>query len=219
MKAATSTDELRRFEPISDAVILVAVERAERYEYPNAWSEKGVYWTTLIAHLGFVHDSWTTRKLRPQVQALIDAGLIARTQNARRVRWSLTDAGAVAATRARLDGQVSLPDSPVRRQWQRARSEAAEKIEGIRARLGDELHHALALLDEGGDYFAWYGASDCLSRECRRLGGAVFCLDEWDEPDDEHPDCDHESSANSHVREAISALRPISLMGGDDDEQ
>jgi hypothetical protein len=219
MKAATSTDELRRFEPVSDAVILVALDRAERYEYPNPWSEKGVYWTTLVAHLGFVRDSWTTRRLRPQVQALIDAGLIVRTQNARRVRWSLTDAGAVAETQARLDGQVSLPDSPVRRQWRRARSEAAEQSEGIRARLGDELRHALALFDAGGDSAAWYRASERLSRECRRLGGAVFCLDEWQEPDDEHPDCDRESQANSRVREAMSALRPIGLMGGDDDEQ
>jgi hypothetical protein len=219
MKAGTSTDELRRFEPVSDAVILVALDRAERYEYPNPWSEKGVYWTTLVAHLGFVRDSWTTRRLRPQVQALIDAGLIVRTQNARRVRWSLTDAGAVAATQARLDGQVSLPDSPVRRQWRRARSEAAEQSEGIRARLGDELRHALALFDAGGDSAAWYRTSDRLSRECRRLGGAVFCLDEWDEPDDEHPDCDRDSQANSRVREAISALRPIGLVGGDNDEQ
>jgi hypothetical protein len=37
--------------------------------------------------------------------------------------------------------------------------------------------------------------------------------------DDEHPDCDRESSANSRIREAMSALRPIGLMGGNDDEQ
>jgi len=217
--SARSDSELRRYEPISDAVILVALDRAERYEYPNPWSEKGVYWTSLVAHLGFVRDSWTTRRLRPQVQALIDAGLIVRTQNARRVRWSLTDAGTVAATQARLDGQVSLPDSPVRRQWRRARLEAAEQSERIRARLGDELRHALALFDAGGDSAAWYRASERLSSACRRLGGVVFCLDEWQQPDDEHPDCDRESSANSRVREAISALRPISLMGGDDHEQ
>jgi hypothetical protein len=217
--SALSDSELRRYEPVNDAVILVALDRAERYEHPNPWSEKGVYWTALIAHLGFVRDSWTTRRLRPQFQALTDAGLIVRTENARRVRWSLTDAGAVAATQARLDGQAHLPDSPVRRQWQRARSEAAEQIEGIRARLGDELRHALELLDAGGDSAAWYRASDRLSRESRRLGGAVFCLEEWEEPDDEHPDCDRESSANGRVREAISALRPITLMGSNDDEQ
>jgi hypothetical protein len=208
--SARSHSELRRYEPVSDAVILVALERAERHEFPNPWSEKGVCWTVLVTHLGFVRDAWTTRKLRPQVQVLIDAGLIVRTQNGRRVRWSLTDAGAVAATQARLDGHVSLPDSPVRRQWRSARSEAAEQIEGIRARVGDELCQAIALFDAGGDSAAWYGASERLSRECRRLGGAVFCLDEWDEPADEHPDCDRGAPANRRVREAISALRPIS---------
>jgi hypothetical protein len=88
----------------------------------------------------------------------------------------------------------------------------AEQIEGIRARLDDELRHALAVFDAGGDSAAWYRASERLSRECRRLGGAVFCLDEWEEPDDEHPDCDRESQVNSRVREAITALNPISLM-------
>jgi hypothetical protein len=116
--SARSDSGLRRYEPVSDAVILAALDRAERYESPNPWSEKGVYWTVLVMHLGFVRDSWTTRKLRPQVQPLIDAGLIVRTQKARRVRWSLSDAGALAATQARLDGQVSLPDSPtVRCVW------------------------------------------------------------------------------------------------------
>jgi hypothetical protein len=218
MKANTSVNALRRFEPVSDAVVLLALDRAERYEYPNPWSEKGVYWTSLVSHLGFARGSWTTRRLRPQVQRLIDAGLIVRTCNAGRIRWGLTDAGAIAATQARLNGQISLPDSPVRRQWRQARSEATEQIEGIRARLGDRLSDALALLAEGGDSPAWYRASERPSRECRRLGGAVFCLNEWDEPDDEHPDYNRESSANSRVRKAISALRPISLMGGDDDE-
>jgi hypothetical protein len=219
MKASKRVDELRPFEPVSDAVILVALDRAERYEYPNAWSEKGVYWTRLVEHLGFVRGSWTTRRLRPQVQTLIDAGLIVRTCNAGRIRWGLTDAGAVAATQARLSGQVSLPDPPVRRQWQQARSEAAEQIEGIRARLGDGLRHALALLAEGGDSPAWYATGDNLSRGCRRLGGAVFCLNDWEEPDDEHPDRDYESSANHRVREALSALRPIGFMEGDNDER
>jgi hypothetical protein len=214
--SARSDSELRRYEPVSDAVILVALERAERYEYPNPWSEKGVYWTTLIAHLGFVRDSWTTRRLRPQFQALTDACLIVRTQNARRVRWSLTDAGAVAATQARLDGQAPLPDSPVRRQWQRAHSEAAEQIEGIRARVGDELRQALALLDAGGDSCAWYRASERLSRECRRLGGAVFCLYEWEEPNDDHPDRNRGPSANSRVREALSALARSACRDGED---
>jgi hypothetical protein len=212
MKASAS-DELRRFEPVSDTVVLAALDRAERCEYPNPRSEKGVYWTRLVEHLGFVRGPWTTRRLRPQVQKLVDAGLIVRTCNAGRIRWSLTDAGAVVATQARLDGQVSLPDSPARREWRQARTGAADQIDRIRARLGGELRNALALVAEGGDSSAWYATGDTLSRECRRLGGAVFCSNEWDEPDDEHPDRDRESSANRRVRQALSALRPISFMG------
>jgi hypothetical protein len=212
--SAGSDGELRRFEPVDDAVILLALERAERYEGSNPWSEKGVYWTKLVAHLGFVRGSWTTRRLRPQVQRLIDTGLVVRTRNAGRVRWSLTDAGALAATQARLDRQVSLPDSPARRQWQHARSEAAEQFDGIRERLADELRQALALLDEGGDCRAWYEASDRLARDGRRLAGALFWLEEWGEPDNEHPDCEPDSPGNCRVRKALSALRPIGLMAG-----
>jgi hypothetical protein len=156
--------------------------------------------------------------LRPQVQALIDSGHIVRTHNAQRVRWSLTEAGAVAATQARLSGEVSLPESPLHRQWRRACAEAAAQIEAVRARLRDQLRVALALVDNGGDSSAWYETADKLSRECRRLGGAVFCLDEWNEPDDEHPDREGEWPLNSRIRDAMSALRPVSLIEGKTDE-
>jgi hypothetical protein len=101
----------------------------------------------------------------------------------------------------------------VRRLWEQTRSEAVEQIEGIRTRLGDELGHALARLVEGSDSSAWYVAGDKLSRECRRLGGAVFCLNEWGEPDDEHPDRDPDSSANNRVREDLVGAAPDQPQG------
>jgi hypothetical protein len=219
MRTGTSVEELRPFEPVSDATILAALDRAERHEGPNPWSEKGVYWSRLVEHLGFVRGSWTTRRLRPQVQMLVDAGLIVRTCNAGRIRWSLTDAGAVAATQARLAGQVSLADSPLRREWLKARSEATEQIEGIRARLGDELRLALAQLADGGDSPAWYETGERLSCECRRLAGALFCLNDWEEPDDEHPDRDYESETNRRVRDALSALADRSVGIADDEQR
>jgi len=48
---------LRRFEAVSDATILVALDRAERHERPNPWNETGAYWIYLVDHLGFVHNS------------------------------------------------------------------------------------------------------------------------------------------------------------------
>ena len=126
---------LRRFEPVSDTLILVALDRAERHARPNPWRETGVYWRPLVEHLGFLHAPWTTRKLRPQLEALIDAGLVTRTKNKGRVRWGLTDAGAMRVAQARIDGEAVLPDSPRRREWQEKRSEAKEQIESIRERL------------------------------------------------------------------------------------
>jgi hypothetical protein len=198
---------LRSFEPVTDALILVALDRAERHERPNPWDETGVYWARLLPHLGFVRNSWTTRKLRPQVDALIDAGLVRRTRNAGRVRWGLTDAGAIRATQARLDGEAALPDSPQRWEWQRGRAEAERQLDGIRGRVARGLQDALKLLgsDEGVSD-DWYDLADRLGRECRRLGGATFCLREWDEPDDEHPDLDLDSTANWEVRRGLSGL-------------
>jgi hypothetical protein len=198
---------LRSFEPVSDALILVALDRAERHERPNPWDETGVYWTRLLTHLGFVRNSWTTRRLRPQVEALIDAGLIRRTRNAGRVRWGLTDAGAIRATQARLDGEAALPDSPQRWEWQRGRTEAERQLDSIRGQVASGLQDALKLLDaRKADSDDWYDLADRLGRECRRLGGATFCLHEWDEPDDEHPDLDLESTANWEVRRGLSGL-------------
>jgi len=150
------------------------------------------------------------------VEALMDAGLVMRTRNAGRVRWGLTDAGAVRVAQARLDGEADLPDSPQRREWQRGRSEAEEQIESIRKRLGDELRDGLGLLDsETGDAATWYGVVERLARECRRLGGATFCLHEWDCPDDEDPDLEYDSAANRRVREALSGLFPVGVVKGD----
>jgi hypothetical protein len=198
---------LRSFEPVSDALILVALDRAERHERPNPWDETGVYWTRLLLHLGFARTSWTTRRLRPQVEALIDAGLVRRTRNAGRVRWGLTDAGATRATQVRLDGEADLLDSPQRWEWQRGRAEAERQIERIRERVARALQGALEMLDGGAaDSDDWYDLAEGLGCECRRLGGATFCLHEWDEPDDEHPDLDVESRANREVRRGLSGL-------------
>jgi hypothetical protein len=199
--------DLRSFEPVSDALILIALDRAERHVHPNRRSETGVYWRPLVEHLGFAHNSWTTRKLRPRVEALIAAGLVTRTRNAGRIRWGLTEAGALRVAQARIDGEAVLPDSPQRRAWRRGRAEAGEQIDSARERLGGGLREALKLLDSGKpDSEDWYDLAERLSRECCGLGGATFCLYEWDEPDDEHPDLDYESPANCEIRRGLSRL-------------
>jgi hypothetical protein len=204
---SAGSDELRRYEPVVDTVILLALDRAERHAPPNPRREPGVYWPRLVEHLGFVGNSWTTRRLRLQVDALIDAGLIVKTSNAGRVRWGITDAGAMRVAQARIDGEGVLPASPQRRHWQRARREAEEQIEDVRKCLGSELREALKLFENGsGESASWYEVGQRLARDCGRFAAATFCLHEWEEPDEEHPDLDLGSMTNARVREAVRAL-------------
>jgi hypothetical protein len=207
-----ASDDLRSFLPVSDVLILVALDRADRHQRPNRRGESGVVWRQLIEHLGFTHNSWTTRKLRPQVEALIDAGLVVRTRNASRVRWGLTDSGALRVAQARIDGEAVLPVSPQRRQWQRGRSIAEVRIDSIHERLGRELREVLRLLESGtADSGDWYDAGGRLGDLCDRLGAATFCLREWDEPDDERPELDDESPTNCGARRALGLLRDDAL--------
>ncbi len=116
------------------------------------------------------------------------------------------------ATQARLYGEAALPDSPQRREWQRGQTEAAAQLESIRDRVGSGLQDALNLL--GSDKSVsdeWYDLADLLGRECRRLGGAMFCLHGWAELDDEHPDLDLDSPANWEIRRGVSRLFELDL--------
>lgn len=82
--------ELRRFEPVSDDVVLAAVERAERHRERE---REGVMMSDIAEHLGFVHGSWTTRRLRPQIEAFIAVGLLVRSRRHGIVIWGLTASG------------------------------------------------------------------------------------------------------------------------------
>lgn len=80
--------ELRRFEPVSDEVVLAAVERAERHRERK---DEGVMMSDIAEHLGFVHGSWTTRRLRPQIDAFIAAGLLVRSRRHGVVVWGIDE--------------------------------------------------------------------------------------------------------------------------------
>lgn len=70
----TTDGELRRFKPVSDELVLAAIDRAERHR-PNERQDVPLW--DVAAHLGFVKSGWTTRQLRPQLDALIASGLLA----------------------------------------------------------------------------------------------------------------------------------------------
>ncbi len=181
--------ELRRVEPVSDAQILAAVERAELH---NERQDEGVLRADLAEHLGFLHSGWTTRQLRPQLDALRAAGLLRELRRQGLNVVGITSAGRRALAQARTAGErIELPESPQHRRWRHARSVAGERIDGFRQQVRDALDEARRLLDtEQVPSDTWFGLAGRLKTECYQLGSATYCLREWPEPDDARADVD-----------------------------
>jgi hypothetical protein len=132
--------ELGRFEPASDALVLAAVERAARHRERE---REGVMMSDIAEHLGFVHGSWTSRRLRPQFDALIAEGSLARSRRHGVLVWELTDDGRRRLDRMRRAGEVeALPEAPQHRAWRHARAAAGERIDGFRAQAREALDEA-----------------------------------------------------------------------------
>ncbi len=178
--------ELRRFEAVSDDVVLAAVGRAERHREREG---KGVMMSDIAEHLGFIHGSWTTRRLRPQIEALIAAGLLVRSRRHGVVIWGLTSSGRRRVER--VGGSVVLPTSPQHRVWRRAQTMAVERIDGLRVQVRGVLEETAVALNAGGVRSdAWFELAERLQWTCWQLGSATYCLLEWAEPDDTRADVD-----------------------------
>lgn len=183
----------RPFEPPSDALILAAVDRAERHRPPHLVEVPGVLFAEVVEHLGLVHSPWTTRRVRPHVERLHEAGLLGRSRRDGSYKWSLMPAGRRRLAAARRKGDLGeLPESPQHRAWREAREEAKRRIGGLRDDVQKALRDGDALLDVehvvGSD--AWFDVADRLKQACWRLGSATHCLYEWSEPDDRRVDID-----------------------------
>jgi hypothetical protein len=190
--------ELGRFEPVSDALVLAAVERAERHRERE---REGVMMSDIAEHLGFVHGSWTTRRLRPQLDALIAEGSLARSRRHGVVVWALTEAGRGRLDRMRRAGKVEeLLEAPQHRAWRHARLMAGERIDGFRTEAREALDETAMLLDAGDAHSdAWFGVAERLQAACWRVGSATYCLREWREPDDACPDVDDRCEAGDDL--------------------
>ena len=57
----------RKFDPVSDDMVLAAVDRAERH-WPHERAEPGTGLGEILAHLGFVRTAWITRNVRPKLE-------------------------------------------------------------------------------------------------------------------------------------------------------
>jgi hypothetical protein len=181
--------ELGRFEPVSDALVLATIERAERHRERE---REGVMMSDIAEHLGFVHGSWTTRRLRPQLDALIAEGLLARSRRHGVLVWELTDDGRGRLDQMRRAGEAGeLPEAPQHRLWRHARATAGQRIDAFRTEARGAVEEAAMLLDtEDAPSDAWFGVAERLRASCWRVGSATHCLREWREPDDARPDVD-----------------------------
>jgi hypothetical protein len=178
--------DLRRIEPVSDAQILAAIDRAEVHDEHDDASRANI-----AAHLAFAHNSWTTKQLRPQIDARKAAGRIRDVRRNGLDLLALTAAGRRALEKARSTGGAILPESPQHRKWRHSRAMAGDRIEGFREALRASMAEVGALLDsQQTPSEAWFEFGKRLSAECKRLGSATYCLFEWAEPNDARADVD-----------------------------
>jgi hypothetical protein len=192
MTTTPQPSELGPYTPVSDALVLAALDRAQRHN-PHGY-EVGVGWPRLVEHLGFVHNAATTRKLRPQVTQLAAAGLVETGKPRGYAVWRLTSDGRKQLAKARRKREdLQLPESPQHRVWRDARATAARRLDGLREQLRRSVSEATTLLDGEGDSNAYFRLRCRMGSQLERLGAVVYCLREWPEPDDARADVDHDS--------------------------
>jgi hypothetical protein len=171
---------------IPDLLMLAAVERAVRHRTDGA-SVVPVY--EVMEHLGLPPRS---RGVRVKLAGLESAGVLQRERLGGSQAWELTATGRRRLQRARRAGQLpELPESPQHRAWRQARAAAEADVDRIRLDLRGTLETASGLLDAPPSHSDdWFEYSECLRRDCRRIGVVIHCLQEWQEPDDARPDID-----------------------------
>jgi transcriptional regulator with XRE-family HTH domain len=197
----------RPFEPVPEALMLAAIDRAERHEQTD-----GVPWSVVLEHLGFARSGATTRKLRSVLDALLASGAIRRDRRHGGNVWALTPAGRRRLTAARRAGETpQLPESPQHRAWRYERSKASEEIEELRARVERVLEHASTLLaTDPGSAAEWFALAGRLRDHCAQLANGIYRLHEWAEPDDARSDI-----SDIHARRLAKGDRVRGLTGGD----
>jgi DNA-binding transcriptional ArsR family regulator len=173
---------------IPDALILAAVARAARHWPRDGEVSKG----DIYDHLAIPSRSGPARHVHRRLAALEAAGMVERSRRNGVVVFSLSSVGRRGVERARRSGEVVLPESPQHREWSRARSLAGQEIERFRFEFRTYLLNAIGLLsaEPPAASDAFFELAEPLSFQCRRLGSATYCLDEWAEPDDQTPDVD-----------------------------
>jgi DNA-binding PadR family transcriptional regulator len=155
---------------------------------PNSWRP-----AEIKRHLALPHNGWTTLQLRPKLEALQAAGLIKTVRRHSRDWWLPTNTGQQRLDALRRDDKLDeLPESPQHKHWREARNAAGERITEFRGELHEILTEASSLLDAPNQTSSgtWCELGSSMQRATARLASAVYCLNEWNEPDDSHADID-----------------------------
>jgi hypothetical protein len=197
-RARARRDELRRFEPVSDAVVLAATERAERHHRGPA---DGVTLGEVIEHLGFARVGWTTRSLRPQIDAFLTTGALVpfRSFGLDFLKMTPTGRRRLAQARRSRGRSARVSAAPGMRH---ARQQATERVAAMHQLLRETLDEADRLLsNEQTDSDAWYALAPRLHTTCNQLGSVTHCQREWPEPHEAH--ADHDTSP--HAATTVSA--------------
>lgn len=175
-------------EPVPDELILAAIDRAARHGTDEVWI------ATIGEHLGFAHTPHNTRRLRARLEQLRGKErCLERLERHGREYWSLTATGESWLRALRHEGKLGdLPESPQHREWRLARATASERIDRFRELLSDALEdgYSAATAHIPPSSQAWLELSERLAAAFWLLGSAIYCRDEWAEPDDAHADID-----------------------------
>lgn len=180
----------RSLPPISDLQLLAAVARAQRHQPPKA-RKAGATVQTAASHLGWRYSGATTRRLRPQLVALVSEGLLKTEElpsyEARGQRWTVTEHG-----RRLLEDEpaVELPESPQHRFWRYWRDVARWALDGVRAEA-ETAHQevAVVLARRGAPNAAEIRvASRKLEDALEVFAVASHAANEWPEPSESAPD-------------------------------
>jgi hypothetical protein len=95
---------------IPERIVLAAIRRAQLHSS----NPGGVSITAVKDHLGLPHNGWTTRQVRPRLEALIASGAVEPGRKRSHDVYALTAAG-----RRRAASFRALPESPQHQHWRR----------------------------------------------------------------------------------------------------
>jgi hypothetical protein len=134
-------------------------------------------------HLGLVPGAATTRRLKPQLQALVEAGSVEPVRRYGTSTWAITAAG-----RDRAVAFSELPESPQHIKWRETGALARQRAAEFRRDLRVAMAEARRLLTTDADSDAWVAMAKRLYRAAWRVASTTSIVSEWPEPDDAKAD-------------------------------